>query len=86
MDLGMVAPSIDNSAMVQQLLAEAAPSCGSRAEQSVVGGQLTRDLMVSHNESHPNQKVSPGDLLPSLDPDHLCRGSVPLNVDVWLSD
>ena len=46
--------------------------------QAVTGGQLTRDLVITHNELFPKQKVSLEDLRPSLDPDHVCRGSVPL--------
>ena len=69
-DLGMVAPSIDDSALVKQL------SVG--AEELVAGGQLTKDLLVSHNKCYPNQKVGLSDLRPSVDPGHLCSGSEPL--------
>ena len=77
-DLGMVATSIDDEAMVRQISARATPSRGSDAEHVVAGGQLTMDLMASHNQSCPSNQVSPSDLLPSLDPDHVCRGSIPL--------
>ena len=40
------------------------------------GGQLTLDLIASHNQSHPNSQVSPGDLKPVNDPDHICRGTL----------
>ena len=79
-DLGMVAKCIDELAMVKQLSAEAEPSSGhlteELSEESVTGGQLTKDLVRTHNELFPKQKVSLDDLQPSLDPDHVCRGSV----------
>ena len=65
-DLGMVAPSIDDSAMVKQLSAEAAPTSGHLTEELMAGGQLTKDLLVSHNKTYPNQKVSLSDLRPTL--------------------
>ena len=34
--------------------------------------------MASHNQSYPDMQVSPGDLVPNSDPDHLCRGTLPL--------
>ena len=40
--------------------------------------QLTLDLLASHNQSHPFMQVGPNDLLPSQDPDHLCKGTIPL--------
>ena len=62
--------------MVQQILAGAASSSGGDAEQVEAGGQLTMDLIASHNQSYPSKQVSRSDLLPSLDPDHLCRGLI----------
>ena len=65
-DLGMVAPSIDDSALVNQL--------SGGAEELVAGGQLTKDLLVSHNKCYPNQNVRLSDLCPSVDLDHVCSG------------
>ena len=53
-DLGMVATGIDDAVMVQQISAGATPSSGGDAEQVVAGGQLTRDLIASHNQSYPS--------------------------------
>ena len=68
--------------MVKQLSAEAAPSSGHLTEESgkesVTGGQLTKDLLMTHNKLFPKQKVSLDDLRPSLYQEHVCRGSVPL--------
>ena len=47
-------------------------------EEAVTGGQLTKDIVITHNELFPKQKLSLEDLRPSLDPDHVCRGTVPL--------
>ena len=46
--------------------------------EGVPGGQLTLDLVASHNQDNPKSQVSPGDLKPSADPDFQCRGTVPL--------
>ena len=45
---------------------------------SVPGGQLTLDLVASHNIDFPDSKVSLSDLKPNTDPDFQCRGKVPL--------
>ena len=76
--LGMVAASINNAASVRQILGCTMPSSARGVEGDVTGGQLTLDLLASHNQSHPSMQVSPNDLLPSPDPDHLCRGTIPL--------
>ena len=41
-------------------------------------GQLTLDMIASHNQLYPNGQVSIGDLKPNNDPDHVCRGTLPL--------
>ena len=35
-------------------------------------------LIASHNLMYPGTQVSPGDLKPSNEPDHVCRGTLPL--------
>ena len=63
---------------MRQISGCAVPSSARGVERDVTGGQLTLDLLVSHNQSHPPMQVSPNDLLPSPNPDHLCRGTIPL--------
>ena len=46
------------------------------------GCQLTLDLIVSHNQMYPDNQVSSRDLVPSVDPDHACRGTLPLKSGV----
>ena len=53
-DLGMVATGIDDAVMLRQISARATQSSGGDAEQVVAGGQLTRDLIASHNQSYPS--------------------------------
>ena len=65
------------------------PSCpggGVQQDEGVSGGQLTLDLIASHNQSNPNSQVSPGDLKPVNDPDHICRGTLSLKrcFNMWL--
>ena len=45
--------------------------------EGVPGGQLTLDLVASHNYDNPKSQVSLGDLKPSTDPDFQCRGTIP---------
>ena len=52
-------------------------SCRTGAD-GVEGGQLTLDMIASHNQLYPNGQVSIGDLKPNNDPDHVCRGTLPL--------
>ena len=55
------------------------PGSGGRQymqSEGVPGGQLTLDLVASHNQDNPKSQVSPGDLKPSTDPDFQCRGTV----------
>ena len=64
-ELGMVDKSIDDaSAMVKQLSVETAPaSSGHLMEESggeaVTGGQLTRDIVITHNDVFPKPKGEP---------------------------
>ena len=44
----------------------------------MTGGQVTLDLLASHNQSYPDMQVGPRDLLPNSDPDHVFRGTLPL--------
>ena len=47
------------------------PGSSVRQDKGVSGGQVTLDLIASHNQSNPNSQVSPGDLKPVNDPDHI---------------
>ena len=64
-DFGMVAKCIDDaSAMMKQLSVETAPaSSGHLMEESggeaVTGGQLTRDLVITHNDVFSKPKGEP---------------------------
>ena len=44
----------------------------------VQGGQVTLDLLATHNVDFPASKVSLSDLKVNTDPEHKCRGSLPL--------
>lgn len=44
----------------------------------VQGGQVTLDIVATHNVDNPQCKVTLSDLKPSNDPEHKCRGSLPL--------
>ena len=44
----------------------------------VHGGQVTLDILAMHNMDDPFCKVTLADLKPSCDPEHKCRGSLPL--------
>ena len=47
-------------------------------ESTIQGGQVTMDILAAHNEDHSECKVTLADLRPSKDPEHKCRGSLPL--------
>ena len=47
-------------------------------ESTIQGGQVTLDILASHNVDNPECKVTFADLRPSNDPEHKCRGSLPL--------
>ena len=47
---------------------------------TVPGGQLTLDLIATHNQYFPDSKVSLADLKPNIDPDFLCKGTEPLKM------
>ena len=74
--LGMVASDIDDAASVRQITTS--PPYSGSGGQDKSGGQLTLDLIASHNQLYPGTQVSPGDLSPSNQPDHACRGTLPL--------
>ena len=44
----------------------------------VRGGQLTLDLIAAHNVDFHQDKVYLSDLIPSLDPEFKCKGTMPL--------
>ena len=48
--------------------------------KGVPGGQLTLDLVASHNIDNPKSQVSPGNLKPSTDPDFQCGGTEPFKM------
>ena len=59
------------------------PGGGDRQYEGVLGGQLTLDLVASHNQSYPDSQANPGDLKPVNDPDFVCRGTLAFkNVDM----
>ena len=75
-DLGMVAMGINNAAMVRQILAGATPSSGG----VVAEGQLTMDLMASHNQGYPSKQVSASILMtPSLASPFMFTSACPPN-------
>ena len=76
--LGMVASDIDDAASVCQTTTSPPSSGSGWQDESVTGGQLTLDFIASHNQLYPGKQVSPGDLLPSNEPDHACKGTLPL--------
>ena len=75
--LGMVTADIDDAASVCQITSSTPSSTSGVQDGNVTGGQLTLDLIVSHNQMFPDKQVSSRDLLPSDDPDHACKGTLP---------
>ena len=82
--LGMVTAEIDNAASVCQITSSTPSSASGMQDGSVTGGQLTLDLIASHNQMFPDKQVSSRDLVPSDDPDHACRGTLPLKNGVFM--
>ena len=76
--LGILTADINDVASVRQITSFPPSSASGVQDESVTGGQLTLDLIASHNQMFPDKQVSSRDVVPSDDPDHACRGTLPL--------